>query len=281
MLLVVCLTNTTLYAQENEMSDLELFQFKGKVKKISYYKAAYVLGKLVKEYLTQEETYTPKGFLISRRFYDIDGNVIMNDSCVFDKEDKIKVYSGQTLSQTYKYDSNHNVLEMVRYGNNGEEIQKFVYEIENNKRKTWKWYTMGNLFRTYTYIRNKKGEILETRYDNVVITSQYENGNVVSCVGTDGYTYSAEYDKQNNKIKEDMSGIVTTYKYQDGALVEKVMTRPNTEITKLYYRGQSVMRTVQKNSKEGNPIERQVFYSDGPGTPEKLHEAQIFEYEYY
>ena len=51
MLLAVCFITATAFAQDPEMTDLELFQFNGPVKKISYYKANVLLGKLEKEYL--------------------------------------------------------------------------------------------------------------------------------------------------------------------------------------------------------------------------------------
>ena len=286
MLLAVCFITATAFAQDPEMTDLELFQFNGPVKKISYYKANVLLGKLEKEYLYKTEVYTPNGYLISRRTFDINGNVIMMDSCTYEKGNKVKVYAGYapdklTLTQTLKYDSKHNIIEHSYLGNGGREVQKFIYNIKGKKRMSWEWYTMGKLFRKYDYNYNEKGELIEVRYDNFVLTSTYQDGKHVSTVGTDGFSYSAEYDQDGNKIKEVSAGIETTYKYENGFLVETTMTRPDNEMTLTYYKGQSVWRKVQKNDKKGNPIESQEIYSDGPGTPETTAVSYIFEYEYY
>ncbi|MBO4529126.1 MAG: hypothetical protein J5767_00645 [Paludibacteraceae bacterium] len=286
LLFVVCLVTTTAFAQDYDMSDLEFLQFNGPIKKVSCYKANEVLGNVVKEYLFKTEVFTSNGFLVSRRVFNIDGQVIMMDSCEYENGDKVKVYSGNSpdklnLTQSMKYDSNHNVIEHIYYGYDGSETQKWVYTYKKKQKISWEWYTMGNLFRKYDYSYNKQGELIESRYDKFVITSTYQDGKLVSSVGTDGTSYTAEYDKNGNKIKEEVAGMVTTYKYQNGFLVESIMTRPDNEMTRSYFKGKSVLRTVQKNDKDGNPTEKQSFYSDGAGTPETLNEFFIFEYEYY
>lgn len=287
-ILCACLIPSIMSAQDSEKSDLKSLNIRGQVKKIFYYKADFVMGKVMKEYLSSVEWYTPKGYLISRYYYDIDGNVTYIDSCTYNKAgDKVEVKSGHLtngfkLSQSFKYDSNHNMIESIRYGMNEEEVQKFTYTIANNRRISWSWYSKGNLIRKYDNVYNKKGELIECRYDTVVYISKYDNGDLVSVEGNDGYSYSAEYDKHHNVLKETTSGMgVTTYKYQDGFFVESIWTRPDNDMTRMYFKGRSVLRKTQKVDKYGNPTEKVDYYSDGAGTEEKVNSVIVCEYEYY
>ena len=151
--------------------------------------------------------------------YDENGNCIRNRQ----KDD----FDGKILDdREWKYDDNGNIIEEVRYGENGDIYFWFASKYDDN----------GNIIEEVRYDENgditskHENEYVSIQTDESIVEEEVEEKKIVKTSDDEKLKFMKKlYDCMENKMYENISAIIserdtmwTTIYYQDGKLVDKL-----------------------------------------------------------